>query len=207
MSEPVQLDFYFCPTCPWCWRTALWARRIAGHGQVDISWLIFSLALINKDNPRYVTDPGALKKRLRTESLFVAARKHGGNAAAEALYMTFGEARHGRGEEVTEDMLRSALTSAGLPASLLDQVADDPSFIEELTAEHTQAVEDLGVFGVPTLRLQGSEIAVFGPVIDPIPSGPQALELWEHTLWVLRQPFLWEFKRERSFQPGPQPLI
>jgi hypothetical protein len=59
------------------------------------------------------------------------------------------------------------------------------------------AVDELGVFGVPTLALPGSKIAVFGPVIHPIPLGDQAMALWESTLLALTQPALYEFKRTR----------
>jgi hypothetical protein len=54
---------------------------------------------------------------------------------------------------------------------------------------------------VPTLALEGSNVAIFGPVVEPLPTGTEAVALWDHTRWMLEQPYLWEIKRERKLQP------
>jgi hypothetical protein len=40
-------------------------------------------------------------------------------------------------------------------------------------------MEKLNVFGVPTLAFQDTNIAFFGPVINCVPSGQDALALWD----------------------------
>jgi 2-hydroxychromene-2-carboxylate isomerase len=200
MSSPTEVDFYFSPSCPWAWRTALWMRQVAAQQPVRVNWKLFSLHIVNQGHD-YAPDGHAFG--YKAETLLLAARRHGGNEAVERLYMALGDALHGRREDRTDSLLTNALLASGLPETLYAQSKADPSHEQELIAEHQQAVGELGAFGVPTLRFPGSTIAFFGPVVDPVPLGASALELWEHVQWSLRQPYLWELKRERTHKPEP----
>jgi 2-hydroxychromene-2-carboxylate isomerase len=200
MPTAAHVDFYFRPTCPWAWRTALWIRQVAGRGLVEVDWKLFSLHVINRGHD-YSPDGHAFG--YKAEILLMAARRHGGNPAVEKLYMALGDALHGRREERSDTLLAGALIAAGLPETLYADSVTDPTYEQELLAEHQQAVDELGAFGVPTLRLPGSKVAFFGPVVDPVPVGTAAIELWEHVQWSLRQPYLYELKRERTQKLTP----
>jgi hypothetical protein len=54
------------------------------------------------------------------------------------------------------------------------------------------------VFGAPTLALAGSDFGYFGPILNPIPSGQNALDMWDSIHFLLRQPNLFELKRNRK---------
>jgi 2-hydroxychromene-2-carboxylate isomerase len=196
------LEFYFSPVCPWAWRTALWAREVAAQRPVNIHWKLFSLAVVNQGKESGAAAEGHAFG-YKAERLLVAARRRGGNAGVERLYMAIGDALHGRREERSDALLTGALAAAGLPAELLAESQSDASVEEELLAEHKQAAEELGAFGVPTLRFPDSGIAFFGPVVDPVPTGAAAVELWDHVAWSLEQPYLFELKRERKGRPAP----
>jgi predicted DsbA family dithiol-disulfide isomerase len=207
MSEATRVDFYFDPLCPWCWRTALWLRDVARRRPVSINWKLFSLMVVN--HPEEYADE-QYGKWFTLGRVLVAARKHGGNAAVEGLYMTLGEAIHGeeRREAVgTEPGVVECLERAGLPGSLYEAALKDPATESALLEEHAAARERLGAFGVPTLCLEGSNVAIFGPVVEPIPVGSDADTLWEHTRWMLEQPYLWEIKRERKVKLQPQHVL
>ena len=121
--------------------------------------------------------------------------------------MSLGEAIHGEGrrEELgAEAGVVECLRRAGLPESLYRDALADPSTEAEVLAEHRDATARLHAFGVPTLALEGSDIGLFGPVIEPIPTGSAADVLWEHVRWMLEQPYLWELKRERTVKLQPQ---
>jgi predicted DsbA family dithiol-disulfide isomerase len=204
MSNPTRVDFYADPLCPWCWRTALWLRDVARRQPVTINWKLFSLMLVN--HPEDFSDE-QYAKWFNLGRVLVAARNHGGNEAVEKLYMSLGEAIHGeehREAVGTEDGVKDCLKRAGLPESLYADALADPATQETLLQEHKGASERLGAFGVPTLNIEGSEIAIFGPVVEPIPTGEQADALWEHTRWMLEQPYLYEVKRERRVKLQPQ---
>jgi len=74
----------------------------------------------------------------------------------------------------------------------------DASTAQEVRSETQEAIDKLAAFGVPTLVLAGSNVGVFGPVIDPVPDGQDALCLWDSVYTSLKQPFLYEMKRTRQ---------
>ena len=200
MAQSTKVEFYLSPSCPWAWRTALWMRQVAEQVPLEIDWKLFSLAIVNRGHD-YAADSHSFG--YQAEILLTTARHFGGNDAVESLYMALGDALHGRKEERTDDLLTSALSAAGLPVSLLAESRSDKTYEEALIAEHEAAVNDLGAFGAPTIRFPDSDIAFFGPVIDPVPTGAEAVELWEHFKWSLTKPYLYEVKRNRNHRAGP----
>ncbi|SRR5581483_4784332 len=205
VSDPVELDFYFDPLCPWAWRTALWARQVARKRPLAITWKLFSLAVVNHGSD-YAAEAHA--KGFRLERALIAARRLGGNEAVERLYMALGNAYHGdRADLGDEAVIRGCLAKAELPEDLYDRALADPTTETDLLAEHKQAIDERGAFGVPTLALAGSAMGAFGPIIQPIPTGAEALALWDHTLWLLQRPYVWELKRERTMKLAPQHVL
>ena len=65
----------------------------------------------------------------------------------------------------------------------------------EVRKEHA-SIAGSGAFGVPTLVVDDAA-PLFGPVIDAVPTGEAAGELWDHVTWLLRQPNFLELKRVR----------
>ncbi len=204
MSEVTRVDFYADPLCPWCWRTALWIRDVARRQPVIVNWKLFSLMLVN--HPEDYADE-QYAKWFALCRVLVAARRQGGNAAVESLYMSLGETIHGeqrRDELGSEAGVAACLVRAGLPESLYRDALADDSTATDLVAEHEAARDRLAAFGVPTIALEGSDIGIFGPVIEPLPTGSDADALWQHVHWMLEQPYLWEVKRERTVKLQPQ---
>jgi 2-hydroxychromene-2-carboxylate isomerase len=200
MAQSTKVEFYLSPSCPWAWRTALWIRQVSEQVPLEIDWKLFSLAIVNRGHD-YAADSHSYG--YQAEILLIAARQFGGNDSVESLYMALGDALHGRKEERTDALLTGALTTAGLPVSLLAESRSDKSYEEKLISEHETAANVLGAFGVPTIRFPDSDIAFFGPVIDPVPTGAEAVELWDHFKWSLTKPYLYEVKRERKHRAGP----
>jgi len=183
-------------------------RRVAKERPVEVAWKLFSLAEINKGNEPDEAHVIAHAKGLSMERTLLAARRHGGNAALERLYVAIGDAHHGRREDLNDEaVVARALREAGLPERLYQDALADDSTLSDLLAEHRDSVDRLHAFGVPTLALEGSDIGVFGPVVEPIPAGDEATELWDHTLWLLKAPAVFEFKRQARVKLGPQPAV
>ena len=196
-SEPEALDFYFDVLCPWAWRTSLWMREVARQRPLTVTWKQFSLAICNKAEP----ESEFMRRDLALGRTFIAAERLGGNAAVDRLYLALGDAIHGRKVDALEPAVMSeVLTSAGLMPELHEAALADDTTEEEYRASHEQGVAK-GAFGVPTLVLPGSDVGQFGPVIDPVPTGADALELWRLTWWSARQQFMWELKKERGHRP------
>ena len=85
----------------------------------------------------------------------------------------------------------------GCPRAHFADSRTAPSFEQALIAEHEQAISEIDAFGVPTIRIPGSKLVFFGPVVDPVPTGAEALDLWQYVQWSLDKPYLYEVKRER----------
>jgi predicted DsbA family dithiol-disulfide isomerase len=196
-QSPAKIHFHFDPLCPLAWRTALWVREVRNVRPLEITWRFFSLEVINRKEgvtPNFQSD--ASWPALRTLAL---ARRKGGNEAVERLYLALGAARHGRKEDIREGgVIQATLKKAELDPQWLEQALADETTTEEVLADHNEAVQRYRAFGVPTIAFEGSEVGFYGPIIREVPRGEEAGEWWDHLEWSLRQPNLFEIKRERG---------
>lgn len=119
-----------------------------------------------------------------------------GNEAFDRLYLALGDARHIRKESLNDAaVVDAAVEEAGLPADLRERALADP-WTEEHIVEQFRKLHEQKAFGVPTIVFDGAA-PIFGPVIDDIPSGQSAAELWDHFRALALRPDFFEIKRER----------
>jgi 2-hydroxychromene-2-carboxylate isomerase len=194
-STPQEIKFYFDPICPWAWRASLWLREARQYRPLRVSWGFFSLDAINRaagnpPKPRH-------QHSLTPFRIMALARRQEGDDAVDRLYLGFGRAHHERQQDIGQpDAIVSVLDEAGFDRGLLDAALADPTVEQELAQEHA-ALAGKGAFGVPTLEMAGMA-PMYGPIIDRVPTGDAAGELWDHTAWLLAQPHIYEFKRARA---------
>jgi protein-disulfide isomerase-like protein with CxxC motif len=205
VPDTVELDFYFDPACGWAWRTSLWIREVATMRPISITWKLVSLGVINApDDWRVGTSANQVRGAMMVRTL-IRAQHLGGNDAVDRLAISYGNAMHGRHDDMREPAVQArCLEEAGLAATLYADAQDDQATETEMIDVTRDAMDRLQLFGVPTLVLAGSRVAVFGPVIHPVPSGQEALDLWDHVYFSLRQPYLYEMKRTRDKYDAPQ---
>ena len=189
-----RLSFYFDPLCPWAWLTSLWIREVRAQNGIDVEWKFFSLAEVNElEVERFGP--------LRTAAL---ARQEGGNEAVDRAYLALGRLIHESPQKVDLAELATAaeepLRQEGLDPTLARRALADDSTREAVLADHREAVDRYGAFGVPWLAV--SDGGFFGPVVGELLKGEKAVELWKHVQWALQQPYLFELKRGR--QPLPR---
>ncbi len=196
-AVPVSINFHFDPLCPLAWRTALWIREVRNVRPVDVTWRFFSLEVVNRKEdvePDYQDGYGWAG--LRTLAL---ARRQEGNEAVERLYLALGAAQHGHKESIRyAEGVRAALQAAELNPSLVDAALADNTTTNDVLADHEEAVSRYRAFGVPTIAIKGLEVGFYGPIIQFVPRGEDAGEMWDHVEWALHQPNLFELKRDRS---------
>jgi predicted DsbA family dithiol-disulfide isomerase len=194
-GKPQDIDFYFDPVCPWAWRTSLWIREVAKVRPISVHWKFLSLELINSTRPGGQVKDSHLSARdpFRVMAL---ARRQEGDDAVDRLYSAFGEARHERKENIGErDVILACLEQAGLDGGLLDRALGDESTRQEIQREE-EAIAEVAGFGVPTIVIDGFD-PMFGPVINPVPSGEEAGLMWDHTEYFIRRQDFFELKREK----------
>ncbi len=205
VPEQIELDFYVDPSCGWAWRTSLWARQVATERPIAITWKPFSLSVVNSPAGWEHDESIGHQRGARLLRALLAARREGGNAALDRLLIAYGNAMHGRREDLHDDAVQArCLEEAGFATSLYADAQQDPVTEQEMITETRTAMETLSVFGVPTLALAGSNIAVFGPVVHPVPVGQPAVELWDYVYYSLRNSGLYEMKRTRVKYDRPQ---
>lgn len=126
-----------------------------------------------------------------------------GPEALRAWYSAFGAAifdhwRYPDGEEYVEAS-KYALGVAGLPTGLLD-AADSAEVEEALRRSHTEGVTPVGAdAGTPVVHLDG--VAFFGPVLNGVPRGADAVRLFDGARMLARCPDFFELKRTRTAPP------
>jgi hypothetical protein len=222
MADKIDVEFYFEPVCGWAWRTSIWMRRVARERPINVHWKLLSLAAINSPED-WTKDPniGHIHAAGLNRTLLLARRK-AGNEAMDRLFVAYGNAIFGTRELLTWGQRPNAtlradvddpeyralqvkcLETAGLPTNLYEEALADQSTHDEWMAENAEAVERLAAFGTPTIALKGSDVGIFGPVVDPVPSGAEALALWDSVYVALQAPYLYEIKRNRPRRSNVQ---
>jgi hypothetical protein len=170
-------------------------RQVRQVRPVEVRWRFFSLEEVNKGDNAVDWEAGRAAPALRVLAL---VRRQHGNDAVDRLYEALGRARFERKEDLTPEVLESALREIGLDPGLRATALADSSTREEVEQEHAAIVGKMEAFGVPTIVLDdGTGPGIFGPVIDPVPEGEAAGELWDRFAWLIRQPGFFELKRTR----------
>ena len=197
----IPVHVWLDPSCPWAWQTARWLRDLRDRGLLTLSYSLFSLEL----NASPLGTPFREAARLHGDALgaLALARREGGAAALERLYVALGSREHEAKREQTPALLLEAAGEIGDPG-LPERAASMPELDAELEAEFREA-RAASVFGVPTLRI-GADKVIYGPLMALAPSGDDALTLWASIRELSARPDFFELKRwPRDVRPGHRP--
>ncbi len=199
------IEFFFDPVCPFAWLTSRWATEVSEQSALDIEWRFISLLYLNEDNDVPEIYRNGHRFGLGLLRIAAAVRETHGNDGVAALYTAFGTKIHTEGAvaklfggEDPGPVVVEALAMAGLPASYAD-AADDASRDGLIRSETELALSRTGPdVGTPiiTYDLERPESSsFFGPVINRIPRGDEAVELWDALVTMARIPGVSELKR------------
>jgi 2-hydroxychromene-2-carboxylate isomerase len=204
-------ELFFDPVCPFCWVTSRWIEEVAAHTGLEVTYRPISLRVLNADEDP--TEPlGALHVRghelLRVVT--AAAEQHGDEVVGP-LYTAIGRAIHeqpvegatvegfgdvARIQTGRPDDLSALLRQVGLPEGLVAAVGDE-GYDDAIRKSTEVALERAGDdVGTPVLTIGPPDgPSFFGPILSEVPTGDEAVRIWEaiSTLAAYR-PFT-EFKR------------
>ncbi|WP_427868661.1 DsbA family protein [Leucobacter luti] len=193
------VEFWFDPSCPWCWMTSRWATEVSEARGFEIAWHPISLAIINEDNDDNA-HAGLHSQGHRMGRVVEAARKAAGEGIVGKLYTELGTRVHPGGRRDVDEVIAEALAALGLDPELA-KAADTEESDAQLRENTKHALDIAGPdVGVPIISIDG--VAFFGPVVTPAPTGEQALRLWDGIYAAASVPGFYELKRGRS--AGPQ---
>lgn len=211
MTNPVRVNIYTDPSCPYSWITARWLWEVAPQRSLELRWR--SLSLIQRDgtelSPTTPEQIRALVSAGRTQAhrllrVFEALRAQGREDDIDRLYRlwggrTFGQiGRPGPPEPPAAGIIAELIAAADLPWDLV-AAADDVSWDQVLRDSLEAARTATGQRPLsPTLVLDESRSGLSGPVFSPAPTGEAALRAWDAVHVLLTEPGFVDLQRAKG---------
>lgn len=198
-AAPAAVEVFFDPMCPYAYQTSRWLRSVREQTGLELRWRFFSLEEVNREEGK--KHPWEREWSYGWSQMRIGALlRRRSQDDVDRWYEAVGRAFHeqGRTTHVPDDH-RALLAELGYDPGLVDEAIADPTTTDEVRADHDFALWHLGGFGVATIRfLDGlgddHDRVVFGPVVVPAPTGPDALRLWDLTVGFASFPHLYELR-------------
>lgn len=203
-TEPSLVEFWFDPVCPYSWTASRWLHEVAQHRRLRVRHRLMSLYLLNEHRTDVAPDYRRNVERSRGPSRVAAAvAEHHGEDALAAFYTAFGETvfdvwRRPSAAEY-RDILVRVLPGLGLPVELV-LAMESEEYDAALRRSHEAAVALVGgEVGTPITSIEG--VPFFGPVLNAIPRGEEAVRVFDGARLLAGFPEFFELKRTRTRPP------
>ncbi len=200
MTTRVPVEMWFDPICPWAWLTSRWLTEVEEVRDVEVTWSVMSLAVLNEDRELPPEYRSMMDRSWGPVRVIIAAARDHGPTVIKPLFDAMGTRIHLGGEKEYLKVIAPSLNEVGLPADLL-RFADSDEVDDDLRASHERAIALVGhEVGTPVIRMAG--VAFFGPVVTPAPKGEAAGRLWDGWVLIAGTPGFFELKRTRTQSPA-----
>ena len=180
---------------------AVWLQDVkkAMNGGLNITWKCFSLDQVNSnEGPEWKVweqpEDSPAGRSMLPFFAGEAARKQG-DEAFERFHVALLNTRHVDRKRIGEaETLVEVAKSVGLDVDKFREDLKDKGTLKKIGADHTEAKEKYGVFGVPTLVAENGQ-AAFVKMMPP-PPPEEAAQIFDTVFGVISgRPNVFEIKR------------
>ena len=199
--------FWFDPMCPWAWITSRWMHEVIGMRDVQVTWKVMSLAILNEGREVPAQYAEAMAAAWGPVRVCIAAEQQFSSERPDIvgeLYTALGTRLHLQSRTDYATVIEESVAEVGLPASIA-AAAGDSSLDVALRTSHDQGMRlvgsDVGTPIVAIANREGKEVGLFGPIITPAPLGEDAARLWDAFVAMVQTPGFYEIKRTRDVEP------
>lgn len=203
-SRLAVVDLWFDPVCPYSWTASRWLAEVAARRPLDVRHHVMSLYLLNEHRTDVAPDYRRHVEESRGPSrVATAIAERCGQDALGRFYTAFGalvfDVWRPPSNEEYHRVVRSALAAVGLPADLEDAM-ETGVHDDALRRSHEAGIAPVGgEVGTPTVHIDG--VAFFGPVLNAIPRGDDAVNVFDGARLLAAYPEFFELKRTRQRPP------
>ena len=164
------LTVYYDYTCGYSYKAMHWLDLVrSARPELEIRWATFSLKEVNRppEEPSYLTGESPPSVSVFAQALAHAAR----DADFDRYHRGVFEAMQGEGRHLEEADLLSFAADAGVDVGRFDRSLG----ITAVGAEHREAVARWGIYGTPTLIVDGAAAFVRLKEVPGTPKDASAL--------------------------------
>jgi len=204
----MNIQFYFDPSCPWCWITSRWLHQVSTKRDITVEWLPFSLAIknneLNGDNETpYSGSHVASHKVLQAIEVMIDMDD---SLTRFDLYSAYGKRHFVDGVKYEDIDLKDICTELNIATGNDAAREAISSYDDSLLEEHVKNATDIvgSDVGVPLIIFEnddGGKQGYFGPVLQTLPSEQEGLDLWDGLSKLATSKHFYELKRGRDSGP------